>query len=365
MKKIRVLLYGMSSNLGGIETFCKNLIFNSTSSKIRFTLLVEGEVVVPFQNDLLSYGVKIVRFCPRTKNYIRYLNDLKKIYKKGGYDIVHINLMTYSPFEIVKYACKYSSAKVIVHSHSAGYKNGYRKARLLHLIGKKALRNCNFEKVACGDEAGKYLFGGSKYQVFHNGVDFKKFLFSSENRKEIRDEVGLKKGDFVIGNVASFSPPKNHEFLLRVFCEIRKRIPDAKLVLVGDGELLERNRQLAKEMGVCGAVRFLGRRVDTYKIYSALDAYVMPSFREGLSISLCEAQVNGLPCFVSYGSNMESDISGNVEFVELGDPEEWAKKIEAACNMARKTVGKKIEAFELKKCVNIIYEYYMDLIGDR
>ena len=361
MKIIKVLLVGLSDNIGGIEVFAKNLIMNSDPKKIQFTIMLEDNRVFPFQKELKSKGVKVVRFHSRKKGYRQYLNDIKTIYANGNFDIIHINIMSYSPFELIRYACKYSNGSVIVHSHWSGYKSGHYKNRLLHSIGKMLLKKCFFEKAACCIDAGVYMFGNQHFEVFYNGIDFNKYKYSKKNREAIRNELEINNTTYVVGDVALFTPFKNHDYLINVFAILKKRLSDAKLILVGVGPTLEKNRMLAKKLGIEEDVLFLGKRTDTEKIYSAMDVYVMPSSSEGLSIAICEAQISGLPCITSNGVTKESDISGNVRFLSLSDPNEWADAMLSGIEK-RKCLTCMPEKFDINTTAKKIYNYYIDLV---
>ena len=107
-------------------------------------------------------------------------------------------------------------------------------------------------------------------------------------------------------------------------------------------------------------VIFLGKKVDANKYYSAMDIYIMPSISEGLSIALCEAQVNGLKCYTSDGVDKQSNISGNVEFLSLSQsPKEWAEHILKSNNSRDENVLEKIpEEFDAKKSYKKIYKFY-------
>lgn len=352
--RIKVLMVGSSGKLAGIEIFERDLMLNSDENRFDFSLMLEDGIEAPGQSELIKHGVKILKYCSRKKNYSKYLADLKANYMKGSFDIVHINLVSSSSFELVKYACKFSNAKVVVHSHSSGYNKSF-KTRVLHHIGKMILKHYDFEKIACSEDAGDYMFGNRSYKVFHNGVDFKKFGFSMTNRVAVRKGLNIRESTLVIGNVASFIPTKNHEFLIKLFSIINKHNKDTMLLLVGSGPELHRIKQLVLELGLGNRVVFLGDRTDVEKIYSALDVFVMPSISEGLSIAICEAQVNGLPCVTSNGVTKETDISGNVIFLDFENISEWVCAI-GKCRRNENLVLN--TSFDLRVATSAFYDYY-------
>ena len=86
---------------------------------------------------------------------------------------------------------------------------------------------------------------------------------------------------------------------------------------------------MASQMGLRGAILFLGQRNDVTDLLSAFDFFLLPSLYEGFPFVLIEAQANGLKCFVSEEANpSESNLTGNVTFIPLSaTDEEWAAEI--------------------------------------
>lgn len=360
MEKIKILYEGLSGNLGGIETFVYNLCNNIDNNKFEVSIMLDKNVQFPLKQELENKGCKFFFITNRKENYSKYLEELKKLYINNNFDIIHINIMSYSVYERITYACKYSHAKVIVHSHNAGYKKGYYRTRILHKIGKWKIRNCSFIKIACGEEAGKYMFGKDKFTIFNNGIDYDKFRFSIKNRKSIRTQLNLKNDEICLGLVASFSPVKNHKFLIDIIYELNKLNKKIKLILIGVGQLQESIQKKVEELSLTEKVIFLGKKIDANKYYSAMDVYIMPSISEGLSIALCEAQINGLKCYTSDGVDKQSNISGNVEFLSLSkQPKEWAEHILNSNNSRDENVLEKIpEEFDAKNSYLKIYKFY-------
>ena len=215
-------------------------------------------------------------------------------------------------------------------------------------------------KVACGIDAGKFMFKGNDFEVFNNGVDIKKFKFNADNRKNIRKELGINENTFVVGLTARVDRQKNPLFLLDIFNCIQKQKEDSVLVYTGEGDLKNAVKEKAKELGIENKVLLLGRRNDVEKITSAYDIFLMPSLYEGLSISIVEAQINGLKCYTSTNVDKDSNATGNVEFISLEkSAEEWAKEILESDNSRDMNVTEKIpDKFDSKKSYQKIYEYY-------
>ena len=364
MKKIKILIIGMSCNLGGIETYLYNLYKNADKSKYEFSFLVfDYGKKVCFEDELEKEGVKFYKITPRTKKYSKFLKDLKKVYKNNNFDYIHFNLMDLSCFERITYANKYSKARIIIHSHNAGFgKNESFKTRCFHQIGKHIIKKIPYFKVACGPHAGKFMFSNKEYIIFNNGIDINKFEFDRENRNKVRESLKIDNKTTIIGIIAKLEKQKNPLFLIDVFNEYKKENKNAKLISVGEGSFKEQMLVKIKEYKIENDVIFLGKRHDVHKIYSAFDIYLMPSLYEGLSISLIEAQVNGLKCYASDGVDKASNITGNVEFISLKKTaKEWAKIILKNKNKRDISVSEKIpEEFKAVKSYEKVFQFYKD-----
>ena len=135
--------------------------------------------------------------------------------------------------------------------------------------------------------------------MLNNSIDARQYTFNNAIRQQVRDEMGWN-NHFIIGDVARFSPQKNHSGLLFIFKALLSKEPTALLVLIGDKiELYQEVRRKAEEMGISHAVQFLGTRTDIPRLLQGMDVYCSPSLYEGLSVSMVEAQAAGLRVITS------------------------------------------------------------------
>lgn len=364
MKKIKILYVGLSDNMGGIETYIYNLYKNIDKNKFEASFMTFKGMPIYFADELKKDGIKFYEVEDRRKSYTRYIKDLKEVYKNNEFDYIHINMMSYTLFERIILACKYSKAKVILHSHNAGYPNEkkYLKSKIMDKIGRMCTSKYINEilKVSCGEKAGYFGFKGDKFTIFNNGVNIDKFSFNSDYRKRLRKILKIKDKETVIGLVAMFNDQKNHSYLIDIFYEYLKLNKKTKLVLVGEGTLQDSIINKVKELNIKEKVIFLGKRTDVNELLSSFDLYLMPSKYEGLSIALVEAQVNGLKCYTSTGVDKTSNITGNVEFISLEEnPKKWAEIIYNSNNNRDLNVIHKIpDEFNDKKSYEKVYEFY-------
>ena len=132
-----------------------------------------------------------------------------------------------------------------------------------------------------------------------------------------------------------FDDQKNHEFLIEVFRQIANEIPNAKLLLVGDGKLREKIETKINKCGIADRVLILGNREDVAMLYSCMDLFVLPSLFEGLGIVLIEAQANGLHSVASENVPQEVNHGDAIKFVELSK-KKWIEEILMEYKQSRK-----------------------------
>lgn len=147
-------------------------------------------------------------------------------------------------------------------------------------------------------------------QVNGMGVDFSRFQPpSAERRAALRAQYGFEEKDFVLVYTAEFSPRKHQETLLRALPLLPGRV---KLLLAGQGELLEECKDLASSLGVGDRVRFPGFVRQVEQCYQAGDVCVSSSRSEGLPFNLMEAMACGLPA-------VATQVKGHEDLIEDGE----------------------------------------------
>ena len=172
--------------------------------------------------------------------------------------------------------------------------------------------------------------------ILHNAVDLDVFFSKSEERKKVRKEFGISNSTIVIGHIGRFMTQKNHTFLLDIFAEFHKKHSNSVLLLVGTGELEQQIKEKIKALNLENHVKFAGVRSDIPDVLSAMDAFVLPSFYEGMPNVIIEAQATGLPCIISDTITREADITGLVKYMSLQtSAQEWADNVAKSINTER------------------------------
>jgi L-malate glycosyltransferase len=143
-----------------------------------------------------------------------------------------------------------------------------------------------------------------------NGVNVRAFADVTTGREK-RREFGYGADEIIIGTVGNLRKQKNHRNLLKAFSLLCDEFPALRLLLCGDGECRVELEQFAAELGISPKVRFLGHRLDAPEVMSSFDLYCLPSFYEGMPLSIMEAWASGKPVIAT-------DVLGITELVTHG-----------------------------------------------
>lgn len=322
----RVLVYGMTHNPGGIESYIVNLA-RRLKNEIAFDYVTDFPEIA-YRSFLEEMGSKIYFVPAKGKKVFAHLIAFYKLLKKHPeYDTIYFNILD-AGASITEFIPWILGRKVVTHSH-----NSSTEKMCLHKICRPLLNFFTKEYVACSKIASEYMFGDSKKAlIIPNAIDAQKFVFNPELREKKRQE--LKIGDkFAICHIGRLSLQKNPLRMLDIFRSVLQKEPNAILLSVGTGEMKEEVHNYAKNTGISDNVLFLGERSDISEILQAADVFFLPSLYEGLPIVGIEAQASGLSCVMSDNITQEVDITGNVIFISLTEANEvWAEKIICSAN---------------------------------
>ena len=321
MKRIRVLHSELNGELGGIESFLYNVYRFIDKEKVEFDFLTISDT--PAYGDKFKKMGSTVYKVPKHINFLGYYFAIDKILREGNYDIVHIHKNSAIDILILKVLQRFPNIKVVVHSHNTFPSVGG-KLEKLHKFNRKYLYDNADYRLACSDNAGKWMYGNGAFEIIKNGIDTKGFRFCTEYGEEIRAMYGIPMNAFVIGHVGRFTNQKNHSKLIDIFAAIKERKSDAYLLLLGGGELQDTIKSKVEKLNLCDSVIFCGVRTDVNKYLCAMDAFVFPSTWEGLGIVAIEAQASGLECYLSRELPKEVEVTDAVTWFDVSENENCA-----------------------------------------
>lgn len=280
----------------------------------------------PFLEDE-GFSVHNIRMTRRITPLADFVSFLKLFFyfRKQKFDVVH----TYTPKAGVlgRIAARLAGVPVVIHT-SYGFYRGIKimpVTRTLIMIGEKVASwfcdlvfSQNQEDI---DWAVKNkIVSFKKIKLSSYGIDVERFnpeKFTDDFILQKKKELGLENKK-VIGMVGRFVKEKGYLDLFDAFVLIKKKISDSALVLVAPADKEKHDaldKSVLKEYGIEKDVVLLGYEkevADIEKIYSLMDVFVLPSYREGLSMSLLEAQAMEKPV-------VATDIRGCRESVSNGE----------------------------------------------
>lgn len=273
-------------------------------------------------------GCKVISIPYRKSNLIKYIFLLYRYIVKEKIDIIHVHGSS-SLMSIELVIAKLARCPVrIAHSHNTTCE---------HKKIDKLLRPIFYwsytKALACGQDAGKWMFGKREFTVVPNGRSIKKYAYNALKRIQYRNVLNIPEDAFVIGHVGRFNIQKNHEYLIRIFEEIFKINKNSYLVLIGTGERIDEIKKIVNKSGIKNNVIFTGVINNVEDYLSAFDVMLLPSLYEGLPMVVIEWQIAGLPCVISDTITKECAITSLLKFESIeSSPETWAKII---CSIPR------------------------------
>lgn len=351
-----------SLRIGGAEKVARDIGLFSEPSEYQNHYIVFENKIQPYEQALLDHECKIFHIASPGANYISYIKTLKNLMREYNYSAVHVHTMFNAGWAM--YVAKQMKVPVrIAHAHSSLDIKGGLSVKAYETLMRHLILSCATDLIACGEKAGIRLFGekayGERARLIFNGIDTDIFAFNSVSRNKIRSRYKLS-NCFVIGNVGHLEEVKNQKYLLKLFPEILKIKPNAKLLLLGEGEDRPMLEQMISDLGLQDKVIMTGNVLNVYDYLSAMDVFAFPSYYEGMPLSIIEVQANGMPCVLSTGVPKDVYLTDLIQPINLEDSDQW---VEAICEKQRKCSEQyadmlKASGFDVSSAMKKIYGIY-------
>jgi glycosyltransferase EpsD len=258
-----------------------------------------GEMELPYVDQ--KFNIPIQR-SPLNKKNLGAYKELKHIVDNNQYQLIHCHTpMGGVLARLAARTTRKHGTKVIYTAHGFHFCKG---APLLNWLIYYPIEKLMAKHTDCiitiNQEdyklAKKNLKAERIAHVHGVGVDSERFKpISSIQKNELRISYGFKPGDFLLFYAAEFNKNKNQQLLIKALAQIKDDVPHAKLLLCGEGALLEQCNELAGNLEVSNRVHFLGYRTDLDRLIPMCDVAVASSLREGLPVNIMESMACGLP----------------------------------------------------------------------
>lgn len=347
LKKLKVLQFGSSNALLGAERwilalvrYCdasqvENLVITIKDSPNARIDLIDKANEMGFKTDLITaYGP----FDPRT------IYQTVKLIKKHKVDILHTH--GYKSDIIGFLAAKLTGIPIVSTPH--GFELPINpKSNMYHKLGTLFLRWLDWVvPVSEGlkDQCMEKGIHAKKIKVIKNGVDILEVqevmphaeLLTMKREKEVK----------LIGYVGQLIERKGLPNLIiamkTVTCKTK-----AKLLIIGDGKIKNKLQEMAGHNGLSECIDFLGFRTDRLEIVKCLDAFVLPSYLEGLPRAIMEAMAAKVPVIASDIPGIREIVHHNKTgiLVPVDSPDQLADNILELINNSQKADELRQNAF--------------------
>lgn len=332
-RKRKICIFCQTWESGGIESFLYTLLHHIDLSHVEIDIVVENLKESVFQSSLEQLDVTFYELSGSTRHIVSNYRRFAALMQRRKYDVLHLNVFQAQAMMYLPLA-KHNQIPIrIVHSHNTALRDSRTQQLKLwiHYGASRIFSRYATDWWACSSAAARFMFpkqiiSQDLYCFVPNGIELKKFRFDLQVRKKIREALGLNQC-FVIGNVGRLCHQKNQAFLLDFLPEIRKKIPESKLILVGTGDDLLKLRQRANDRELSDHVIFCGTCSHVEQLLWSMDVFAFPSRFEGLGIGLIEAQAAGLPAVCSDQIPPEAIVSSDTVCLPLCDRDAWIQTL--------------------------------------
>lgn len=326
MKRIAIIAGVLHS--GGKRNLIMEYYRHIDRAQVQFDFICDSDSNGIPEEEIKALGGRVYKVAPY-KHIGAHMRETYKILKENHYEIMHAFDNTLNVFPM--FLGWLAGVKVrISESISKGDKNEKKT------IVKLALRPfshwfANYymaNSIDCGIwQFGKKTYDKGNISIFKTVINADDNAYDAVLREQTRKKFGWK-GKVIYGFIGRYVDQKNPLFLIDIFNEIAKKQDNAKLVMIGFGELEAAMHDKIQQYGLQDKVEDLGRRDDIKQFYNAFDAFLLPSLYEGMPVVGIEAQCAGLPIFFSKNITEETTASELAYYIGLDESSDvWAQKI--------------------------------------
>ena len=290
----------------GLNTYLTMRGMDRTAYEVELACAPGGKLI-----DLIrGEGMKVRLF----KNLVQPLHplkdllgliDLTRFLRKQRYHIVHTH-NSKAGF-IGRLAARWAGVPIIVHTvHGFAFHDREPAWRqiLFRNLERLASRWCDkmvFISQPLIDWAlRERIARRGKIQKIYSGIELDHFEpVPDGEKKALKEAWGIREEAPVVGIVSKLWEGKGHTILIHAFEGLKREIPEAVLVIAGEGYLRDKLSDLVDRLGLKGSVLFTGFQMDVRRIIATFDVAVLPSFFEGMGRVLLEAMAMGKPVVAS------------------------------------------------------------------
>ena len=306
--KINILMIIPWMIMGGADRFNLDLISRLDKSKYDITIISTEPAINIYRQSFEQYATVYdlttfldQKYWPAFINYIIQKNNINLILNTNSE-------LGYSLLPYIK--AKHPQISIIDYVHMEEWYNrngGYSRdsSGVSSVIDKTLVCNENSKNVLVNH------FNRNKDEIktVYIGVDENKYDPSKYNKEELKQKYELPKDKYIIGYICRISEQKRPFLLLEIAKKLKQTRDDFVILVVGDGNLLNKMKSVANKYKLTNNMIFLGRTNKTDEIYSISDLTINCSIKEGLALTAYESLAMGIPV-------VSSDVGGQKELID-------------------------------------------------
>ncbi|MCX6173170.1 MAG: glycosyltransferase [Ignavibacteriales bacterium] len=375
---MKILLVITKSEIGGAQVFLLNLARSLKKMGCDVEVAAGDGNYLPSElekNNITFHYLNSLKRNFSVLNSFYFIYDLYRLLQVNSYDIIHLNSSNTLIGAISSFFLK-KRPKAIFTFHGLSFidknfkTNSFIKvlAKVYFKILLKAVNKTVFVSNINYIESKEARIVKSA-EVIYNGLDEIQmhYLTEKDARSYFSNKCNLDlSNEFLIGSTGRLAYQKNYEFLIENYSSIKKKIPNAKVIIIGDGPDYEKYKAQILKLEIQNEFFMIGAIKDSYQYIKAFDVFTLPSRYEGLSISLIEAIFAEIPILASnVGGNPENVDHCEEQLFDLYDINDYINKLE---NIRRKkeffknyNIALKSK-FSLNKMVQSYLNLYQSLI---
>lgn len=289
-KQINVLLFCNEPVRGGVEEHLLLLLRGIDRNRFRPHLVCHPELVRHLEADLPE-DVYVAPLVFEHPGQLGAAFRFARLLRTRRIHIVHSHLFRASlAASPVAWLCRVPLVMETPHVREL-WRTGWVKG---HFVIDRLVSRLISRYIAVSEANARHLIDtkkvpARKVAVIHNGCDLQRFHVSNVRALELRQRLGFAKNDPVLLTVARLEPQKGHAVLLEAFKVIRHEFPQARLVCVGSGSLLDELQEQANRLAINDSLRFVGYQPNVSDWLALADVSILSSFYEGLPLAAIES----------------------------------------------------------------------------
>jgi glycosyltransferase involved in cell wall biosynthesis len=374
---LRVMQLVLSLAIGGTEKLVYDIV-HRLDKRIVFPVVCCLDEFGQLGEELQQEGYQLYMLKRKPGIDWGLIQRLSVVIRQEQIDV--INAQQYTPYFYalltslsLKFSLSAQAPRLVFTEHGIPYP--YKK-RLKRLIFNPLLCAFADEIITISEHTKSNLieyehFPARRMKVIYNGVDLRQYSQRIDKDAK-KHSLGISSEMNVIGIVSRLDPVKNHAMLFRAFNMVLEQCPQTTLLIVGDGPERQHLQALVETLGIVNNTLFLGFRKDIHEILPVFDVFVLPSFSEGMPVTLIEAMGAGIPV-------VATNVGGNPEvvkdqetgyLVENDNEQELAEKLitllqdhETRQKMGRAGQQRAYTVFSLDKMVDTYTKLYLKVSG--